>query len=254
MIPIKVTSQHQLLYFLKGSQQTPSSIISLYSGTVGQATSVDYMGRVRLSSGGTYNKISHLKPKLGSNNLIQIKSFLKNKIGKSTGQGRIIKGPGYSKQTSQMNNGATILKGPGYVTPLPIAGQVAGGYITVFIVIPQLSRNAITIASPKTKIKEKTSAAVDLGVMGVSMWAFTKFVANKHPKTAAGIMVGTAGLHAYNHLIPHVNKLANGQTGQTLHFKDKASYLKSNPFCTDGRKIIFLESNSEPLPKFSPHH
>lgn len=250
-VPVKIALPYTIFQFFKGSQQTSSSVISLFKTSAfyqsAQSYSVDHMGRMRLSSsGGGYNhKTPHLQvkaeAKIDKGRIARLKNSLSNNTSKATGQGRLLQGPGSVSQSSQSGQQARILKGPGYVAPLPIAGQVAGCYITLFMVAPRVGKNTVTIFSPNTKVKEKASAAIDLGVMAVTMWGFTKYVAGKYPKTAAALMVYTAGKHLVDQIDPLLKKLSKGQTGQKLYYLDKETYLRSTPSCTDGRKIYFLD-------------
>lgn len=198
-------------------------------------------GSMRISGGGSG---THTPPPRGllksgpgadQSRFMRVAQQLKGLLS-SHAKGKIINGPGFAQPTGRAN----IVQGPGAIPPMPIAGRIAGGYIGVFIVLPQVSNDLSVIASPKTNMIEKGSAFVDLGVMAGTMLAFTKFVANKYPKTAAVIMVGTAGKHAWECTQPFLKELEKGQRGMTVFFVDEKAMLKAGMSCTDGRKVEFL--------------
>ena len=166
---------------------------------------------------------------------------------------RILRGGKHSSHQYKPFNFSRSIS-PNTIPTYSAAGRVAGVYIGTFILLPRMYTDTQTIASPYTTTSNKTDALLDLSIILGSMWAFTKFVAKKHPKTATAIMIATAGHHALKttdkYIInPVCQKLAFGQTGQVLFFNTEEDYLNSRPSCTDGRKPVFL-NNSQKLKKF----
>lgn len=132
---------------------------------------------------------------------------------------------------------------------MPVYGQIAGGYVTLFIAAPRAIDDVVTIAYPGVPLKNKGAAALDLGVMGGLMVAFAKF-ASKHPKIAAvGLGVATVD-HLQSKISNGLKILEANRTGPVLYFANEKAYLKSKPSCTDGRRVVILNPKRE-VPSFS---
>lgn len=218
-----------------------------------QTVRIGYDGRVYLSKTGSHNSSFKGNSPHTPRGVLKTgpwtshkgsKVSLSKQIKTTVSKGTIVQGKwGNNSQLAQSktNTGrGTIIKGPGSYQPINSLGKVANGYIALFMIFPQVKENIEIIASFKSTFIDKKSAATNLGMMGASMWFFSKFIAKKHPKTAAGLMIYTAGNDLHHKINPHLKKYEKNRPGKTLYFSDQKSYLKSNPSCTDGRQVKFL--------------
>ena len=152
----------------------------------------------------------------------------------------------YSKlRIVDQRGGATTANVVG--SPLSVAGNVAGGYVAIMVMTPRVIDDTVVLASQQTSKLQKAEAAIDLGVMAGTVWAFSKFVASKHPKTAVVIMIGSAATHIGYNTNTLLKKLEKGQRGNKVVFYDQASYLQSlqKPWsCASGIKPVFYQKSS----------